>query len=222
MKLTFLGHAAFLLETEGTRVIFDPYKSPDSGGYAPINLPADVVAFSHINDRYHSHTGQIIPPFETLNGLEFPPGGVVSHGLHFEAVPVFETPERLPGDEVTILHLQAEGLHLVHLGDLGHILTDEELAPIHGADIVLCPAGGTPTLALSECAQVLQAIGPKVVIPMHYKTPRINLAIQSLETFLDAVESLGWPVDRRTESTIELSRDRLPSAPLIICLEPCR
>ena len=57
---------------------------------------------------------------------------------------------------------------------------------------------------------------------MHYKTPRINLAIQSLETFLDAVESLGWPVDRRTESTIELSRDRLPSKPTIICLEPCR
>ena len=222
MKLTFLGHAAFLLETEGTRVIFDPYKSPDSGGYAPIDLPANVVAVSHINDRYHSHTGQIVPPFETLNGLEFPAVGVVSHGLRFEAVPVFETPERLAGDEVTMLHLRSERLHLVHLGDLGHILTPEELAPIQGAYIVLCPAGGTPTLAISECAQVLQAIGPKIVIPMHYKTPRINLAILPLETFLDAVQPLGWAVDRRSESTIELSREQLPSSPTIICLEPCR
>jgi L-ascorbate metabolism protein UlaG (beta-lactamase superfamily) len=222
MRITFYGHAAFLLEAGGTRVIFDPYRSPDCGGYAPIAEPADVVAVSHENDRYHSHLGQIVPPFEVVRGLEVPPEGLPVHGLRFEAVPVFETPERLPGDEVTVVHLRTEGLHVVHLGDLGHRLRAEELAPLRGAEVVLCPAGGPPTLAFADIPDVLAAIGPRVVIPMHYKTPRINLAIEPVERFLEAVASLGWKVERTGGVTVELARDRLPPEPTIICLEPCR
>ena len=75
MRLTWYGHAAFLIETGGLRVILDPYRSPDSGGYEPINEPADVVVVSHENDRYHSHLGQIVPPFEVIRALEMPPEG---------------------------------------------------------------------------------------------------------------------------------------------------
>ena len=222
MKFTFFGHAAFLVETLGSRIILDPYKSPDSGGYAPINEPADLVIVSHINDRYHSHTGQILPPFQTYNGLEFSAEGVEAKGIHFEAVPVYETPERLAGDEVTILHFRAEGLHVVHLGDLGHLLTPEELAHIQGADIVLCPAGGKPTLDLADCPAVLQAISPKVVIPMHYKTPRINLAIETRERFLEAMAPLMWEVEMTGGTSLESNRENLPNATRIVCLEPCR
>ena len=75
MKITWYGHAAFLIETAGLRVILDPYRSPDSGGYEPIAEPADLVVVSHENDRYHSHLGQIVPPFEVIRALEVPPGG---------------------------------------------------------------------------------------------------------------------------------------------------
>ena len=66
MKITWYGHAAFLIETQGLRIILDPYRSPDCGGYEPIAEPADLVIVSHENDRYHSHLGQIIPPFDTI------------------------------------------------------------------------------------------------------------------------------------------------------------
>ena len=118
MRLTWYGHAAFLIETEGLRIILDPYRSPDSGGYEPIAAPADLVVVSHENDRYHSHLGQIVPPFEVVRGLEVPEGGRVVRGIRFEAVRVFETPERRPEDEVTIIHFRAEGLDLVHRGEL--------------------------------------------------------------------------------------------------------
>ncbi len=94
MRITWYGHAAFLIETEGTRVILDPYRSPESGGYLPIDEPADVVVVSHENDKYHSHLGQVVPPFEVVRALEMPAGGTVVRGIRFEAVPVFETPER--------------------------------------------------------------------------------------------------------------------------------
>src|SRR6185437_15351244 len=130
MRITWYGHAAFRIETGGLRVILDPYKSPDSGGYGPIDESADVVVVSHENDRYHSHLGQIVPPFEVVRGLEVPPGGTIAAGIQFEVIRVFETPEKRREDEVTIVHFEAEGLRVVHLGDLGHPLTDDELAPI--------------------------------------------------------------------------------------------
>src|SRR4051812_36674212 len=119
MRITWYGHAAFLIESGGLRIILDPYRSPESGGYLPIDEPADVVVVSHENDKYHSHLGQVVPPFEVVRALELPAGGAVVRGIHFEAIPVFETPERKAGDEVTIVHLRAEGLHVVSLGDLG-------------------------------------------------------------------------------------------------------
>src|SRR5690349_11542607 len=181
MRITWYGHAAFLIETQGLRVIMDPFRSPDSGGYEPIDEPADIVVVSHENDRYHSHLGQIVPPFEVVRGLEVPPGGQEVRGMRFESVPVFETPEKLAGDEVTIVHFRAEGLHVVHLGDLGHALDDNELEPIRGADVALLPAGGPPTIDYPLIPPLLDAIGPRLAIPMHYKTPKINLKIQPVE-----------------------------------------
>src|SRR6476619_1858430 len=115
MRINWYGHAAFLIETQGRRIILDPYRSPDSGGYEPINEPADLVVVSHENDRYHSHLGQIVPPFGVLRALELPQGGVTVGEVAFEAVHVFETPERRPEDEVTIVQVRAEGLRIVFL-----------------------------------------------------------------------------------------------------------
>src|SRR3954464_6793490 len=187
MRITWYGHAAFLIEPGGLRVILDPYRSPDSGGYLPIAEPADLVVVSHENDRYHSHLGQIVPPFEVVRALEIPPGGQTVRGLHVEAVHVFETPERLPEDEVTIVHFRAEGLHVVFLGDLGHPLEERELAPLRGAEVVLAAVGGPPTIDLADLPPLLDAIGPRLVLPMHYKTPKINLDIQPVERFLEAL-----------------------------------
>src|SRR3954447_4274821 len=102
MRIKWYGHAAFLIETQGLRIILDPFRSPDSGGYEPIDEPADIVVVSHENDRYHSHLGQIVQPFDVVRALEIPPGGQEVLGIRFEALRVYETPERKPEDEVTV------------------------------------------------------------------------------------------------------------------------
>lgn len=220
MRITWYGHAAFLIETGGLRVILDPYRSPDSGGYEPINEPADVVVVSHENDRYHSHLGQIVPPFEVVRALDLPPGGQDFRGLRFEAVHVFETAERRPEDEVTVVHFRAEGLHVVFLGDLGHPLTDAELAPLRGADVVLAAAGGPPTIDFPDIPPLLDAIGPRLVVPMHYKTPRINLAIEPVERFLECLP--GVPVDRPGTTWIDVNRESLSKERRVVVLEHAR
>jgi L-ascorbate metabolism protein UlaG (beta-lactamase superfamily) len=220
MRITWYGHAAFLIETQGLRVILDPYKSPDSGGYAPIDEPADVVVISHINDRYHSHLGQVVPPFEVVPGLEVPEGGAVARGLRFQTIRVYETPQRKPGDEVTVVHFEAEGVRVVFLGDLGHPLSDGELEPIRGAEVVLVPAGGPPTIDYPEIPPLLDAIGPRLIVPMHYKTPKINLNIQHVERFLEHFP--GLPVDRPGTSRLEVGNETLPEGRRIVVLEHAR
>ena len=95
---------------------------------------------------------------------------------------------------MTIVHFRSEDLHLVFLGDLGHPLSEEELAPLRGADIVLAAAGGPPTIDFPDIPGPLDAIGPRIVLPMHYKTPKINLNIQPLERFLEVLP--GYTVER--------------------------
>jgi L-ascorbate metabolism protein UlaG (beta-lactamase superfamily) len=220
MRITWYGHAAFLVETDGLRIILDPFRSPDSGGYEPIAEPADLVVVSHENDRYHSHLGQIVGSFDVVRALELPPDGAVVRGVRFESVHVYESPERLPEDEVTIVHFRADDLHVVFLGDLGHRLSEDELAPLLGADIVMAAAGGPPTIDFPEIPALLDAIGPRVILPMHYKTPKINLNIQPLERFLEVLP--GDKVERPGTSSIEIARDTLPAERTIIVLEHAR
>ena len=221
MRITWYGHAAFRVETGGLSLILDPYRSPDAGGYAPIADRADMVVVSHENDRYHSHLGQITPPFAVVRGLELPPEGVdLAPGVHLNAIHVFETPEKLADDEVTLLHFRSEGLHVVFLGDLGHPLDESDLAPLRGADVVLAAAGGKPTIAIDDLVPLLEAIKPRLVVPMHYKNPWINLDILEVQALLDALD--GWEVRRSPESSVELTHSSLPTNPTILVLEPAR
>jgi len=221
MRITWYGHAAFLIESEGRRIILDPFRSPDSGGYEPIDEPADLVVVSHENDRYHSHTGQIRPPFQRINALEFPPEGLEAQGIHFQAIRVFESPERKPEDEVTIVHFRLEGIHVVFLGDLGHELSDSELSRIRGAEVILAATGGPPTIEIDALIHLLGQVGPRVILPMHYKTPRINLNIQPIEAFLEALPE-GTVVVRPGENSLEVTLDRLPSRRTVVVLEHAR
>ena len=220
MRITWYGHAAFLVETGGLRIILDPFRSPDSGGYEPINESADVVVVSHENDRYHSHLGQIIPPFAVLRGLEFPSGGHEYGGITFESVHVYENDERRPEDEVTILHFKAEGMRVVFLGDLGHALSIEELKPLRGAEILMAAAGGPPTIGFAEIPKLIDEIGPRLILPMHYKTPRINLKIEPVERFLECLPTVK--VERPGAASIDLTYDTLPLESRIVILEHAR
>jgi L-ascorbate metabolism protein UlaG (beta-lactamase superfamily) len=220
MRITWYGHAAFLVDTQGLRIILDPYRSPDCGGYEPVAERADLVVVSHENDRYHSHLGQIVPPFVTVRALELAAEGTVIKGIRFESVHVFETGQRLPEDKVAIVHFRSEDLHVVFLGDLGHPLTKVELAPLRGADIVLAAAGGPPTIDYPDIPPLMDAIGPRIIMPMHFKTSKIDLNIQPLERFLEALPR--DPIERPGRSTIEITREKLPPRRTIMVLEHAR
>ena len=122
-------------------------------------------------------------------------------GIRFEAIRVFETPDRLPEDEVAIISFQAEGLRVAFLGDLGHPLSDSEAAPIRGTDVLLVPAGGRPTIDLDDVPELIRQLEPRWVLPMHYLTPRINLKLRPVEEFVARLP--GWEVEQGREFVAE-------------------
>ena len=221
LNVTWFGHAAFLLKSPELSIILDPYKYPDAGGYEPIDASADAVVISHINDRYHSHTGQIRPGFELLKAFEFPPEGVTLRGVTFRSIPVYETPEKLAGDEVTVIRFTMGGLEVVYLGDLGHALSDAEYAELGHPDLVFASTGGKPTIALEELVPMIDRLAPKWVIPMHFKTPKVNLKILPNETFLDLVGG-RYAIHKAGSSTIDLPIDHQGHGPEVIVLEHLR
>ena len=156
-------------------------------------------------------------PSSCVRPLEIPEGGSVVKGIRVETVRVFEHTDRNPNEQVTIIHFRSEDMHLVFLGDLGHPLTEEEVAPLRGADIVLIPAGGPPTIDFPEIPALLDAIGPLLVVPMHYKTRKINLNIKPVIKFLEALPDV--PVVRTGTTSLDLSRDTLPERRTIKVLD---
>ena len=92
--------------------------------------------------------------------------------------------------------------------------------PCRGADIVLIPAGGPPTIDYSDVPPLIDAIGPRIVVPMHFKTPRINLNIKPVTTFIEAMA--GETVVRTGTTSIEASRDTLPERRTIFVLDHAR
>ena len=217
LQITWLGHAAFLLEPgTGLRVLLDPYRAPDAGSYAPIDVPADVVLASHLNPKYHSHWAAAKGDPVRLSGVGIAAasGGVEAYGIRFQAIRVWESTERTV--PVSMPYFQVDGTSFCHSGDLGHALSPEEAAPLRGVDVFFAVAGGSPTVALPDLKSTIDWIQPRVVIPMHYQNGKSNLPILPIDEFLALFEP--HQIVRSASPTLTLCPEKLPQEMQVIVL----
>lgn len=189
MKLTWHGHSCFTVETTQGTLVIDPYEDNYVPGYAPIRLSADQVACSH-QHRDHN-AAQIV----TLSG----------------AVPAFQlsTLETFH-DEVqgakrgkTLMFiLEAEGMRLAHLGDIGCALTPQQMEQLENLDVLLLPVGGFYTIGPKEAQELILALNPRIVVPMHYRSDTFGYEVLApVEDFL----SLRNDVVRYEENWIQIT-----------------
>ena len=71
-----------------------------------------------------------------------------------------------------------------HLGDLGQPLTANQIEEIGSVDVLLIPVGGGTTISASQAAALVRSMEPKIVIPMHYKTPALTKELDTVDKFL--------------------------------------
>ena len=156
MKITWYGHACFLIETAEGSAVLDPYAPGSVPGLRLPPLEADLVLCSH-EHRDHGYRAGV-----RLSGK--------APGLRVETLDTWhdERGGALRGPN-TIHLLEAEGLRLVHLGDLGHMLTAEQIRALGRIDVLLIPVGGHYTIGPETAAELAEALAPGITVPMHYR-----------------------------------------------------
>jgi L-ascorbate metabolism protein UlaG (beta-lactamase superfamily) len=105
-------------------------------------------------------------------------------------------------------------VNVLHLGDLGHVLSDEQVEEIGNVDVLLLPVGGVTTINAAMAAEVIRKLEPRVVIPMHYKTPKTDRDLEPVENFLK--EMGQTQVEPRPK--LNVSRSNLPITTEVIVL----
>ena len=217
MKITWYGHAAFLIETGTSRIILDPYTS--TCGFDPIDDSADIVMISHENEKYHSGLSELKGNFKLIDGLKLAESDSLEQsGITFSACEVYEdTDQNGPN---AMLKLASEGLTVAHLGDLGHRLNETQKDFLKGTDILLALAGGMPTLSMPDLMDIINDINPSIIIPMHFKIGKLDLPIHDDNKLLAYFDENS--VIRLNDSSIELLRLNLPDEPIVVRLDPAR
>lgn len=216
MKVKYLGHAAFELTSDGgTKIVFDPYESGSYDGalkYGPITGVYDLAVVSH---EHPDHCDMRVK--ESAKHVVDAPGEFDIMGLHVKASPTYhdesEGSER-GGNLVSVVEL--DGMRIAHLGDLGHPLSEEELEGIKGVDLLLIPVGGFFTIDAEAAAELVRKAEPKVVIPMHFKTDKVDFPIAPVDQFTSLMEN----VETAGGSTFTITGDESRGGMRVVVLDP--
>lgn len=193
MEVTYLGHACFRIRTYvapfgWVTIVTDPY-DPGMVGLKFPRVEADIVVISH-EHRDHNALGEIKngEGAKILRG----PGEYEIKGITIRGIQTWHDEKKgLERGENTVYTIESEGVKIIHLGDLGHKLTDSELAQIGAVDIVLVPVGGFYTIDSEVAGEVVSQLEPKVVLPMHYKIDGMGPTFEKLSGVGEFIKEMG-------------------------------
>ena len=158
MKLTWLGHSCFKMESNGYTVILYPYEDDYVPGLAPVRETADAVFCSH---EHKDHNARAVV---TLKQDKTPSPFTITeiHTWHDEV-------QGAKRGENCIRIFDDGTYRVAHLGDLGCELEPEQIEQLKGLDAVMIPVGGFYTIDATQAKVLIDQIQPRVTIPMHYR-----------------------------------------------------
>jgi L-ascorbate metabolism protein UlaG (beta-lactamase superfamily) len=172
------GHSFFEVESsKGTRIVLDPHAID---AYGRNEVSADLVLISHLHND-HNQVGVIKNQAKAkiVYGLktgakrpDWNPIDETFRDVHIRTVGVYhDDVEGMERGKNAVFIIDVDGLHIVHLGDLGHLLTPKQTQQIGPVDVLMIPVGGVYTTNGTEAKQVVEQLKPReYIIPMHYGT----------------------------------------------------
>ncbi len=171
VKVTWLGHSCFELSYNGFSAVIDPYDN--NSAYPPLKTSANAVYCSH-SHHDHCYTDAV-----TLTENKANP---------FKVTKILCCHDQNNGKdrgENTIHIFEAEKIRIAHLGDLGHMLSEEQISQMGHCDCVLVPIGSVYTIDALCAFELYKKLNADIFIPMHYKTEHYGFdVIDGLEQLL--------------------------------------
>lgn len=209
MDITYLGHSCFRIRGSQAIVITDPF--PPDIGYNLGKQTADIVTLSH-NDPSHSYAQGVTGAHIIKGPGEYEIAGVLVLGV----ASYHDGVKGQSKGKNNIYLFEVDGVNICHLGDIGHLLTDEELEELGSIDILMVPVGGVSTINANMAAQIVRKVEPKIVLPMHYKTDKTKRDLEPVDSFLrEMAVTLAEPKPKLT-----VNKNSLPLTLQVVVLTP--
>lgn len=201
-----------ITSSRGVKIITDPYTPNERLAYGEIGESADIVTVSHEHGDHNNVAAVGGSPQVVKATAEV-------KGIKFNATPAYhDASQGKQRGNNTIFSFEVDKIRIAHLGDLGHLLSEEQIASIGKVDILLIPVGGNYTIDAAFATQVVDQLKPGVVIPMHYKVDKITLPIAGVEGLLQGKTN----VTQLDASEVEFRAGQLPASTQIIVLKSAR
>jgi len=211
VRLTFVGHATFLIESPQLVRIATDYND-----FVRPPVVPDIATMNHAHlTHYTDHPDPAIR--SVLRGWR-DDGGPANWDVTYKDVRVRSVSTNIRdwsggtipnGNSIFIFEIGS--LCIAHLGHLHHTLTQRQLDDMGHVDVVLMPVDGAFTLDLEGMVEVLESIKAPLMIPMHY------FSRSTLDRFLARVRD-KYPVEFHDTPSVVLSRDTLPASPKFLVL----
>lgn len=214
MDISSLGHSSFRLRGKTVSVVTDPYDSAMVGLKFPKHIIADIVTVSHDHDDHNAVSQLDGSPF-IING----PGEYEVKGVGVVGILVYHDEEKgAKRGRNTIYRIELDGISIVHLGDLGHMLSSEQIDDLDGVDVLLIPIGGDFTINAQQASEIVSEIEPSIVIPMHYSRDGLSESFKNLSPVSLFLKEMGKetiaPIPK-----ITVTKDKLPEELQVVVLE---
>lgn len=217
MEIIPLGHSAFKLKGKSTSVVTDPYDSVMVGLRFPKHTSAAIVTVSHQHPD-HNRVNVVEPEGEQI--VFCGPGEYEARGVEITGIATFH--DNKGGAERggnTMYKIEIDRVSILHCGDLGHKLTEEQEDLLGDVDVLLIPVGGFYTIDGSTAATVVTQLEPKIVVPMHYQRPELNLrAFADLAPVGVFLKQMGRE-NIVPQPRLKVTKDTLPQEMQIVVLE---
>ena len=210
MELIWHGHSCFRLRGRELTIVTDPFEPTPRA--ASGRLQSEVVTISHDEANHNAVSAVQGTPRLVTGPGEYEMGGAAITGVATPRPP--DQGRSAPRNTAYLIEL--DEVTICHLGDLAVPLGADQVAVVKDADVLLIPVGGHCTIDAAQAAEVVAQVEPKLVVPMHYQSPALPLALDSVDRFCHEMGAAGLTPQPR----LSVTRSSLPDQLTVILLEP--
>ena len=209
MDITWYGHSCFRLSERGATIVTDP--PSEDLGYERPRIRADVVTISHEHPGHNNRVGFRGGPL-FFDG----PGEYEVKGVFITGIATYHDGRNgsVRGRNSVFL-FEFDGVTACHLGDLGHVPSQSQVEALSAVDVLLIPVGGLHTIDASQAAEVISLIEPRLVVPMHYKTPVETAKLHTVDKFLKEMGLAPMP----SQPELKVTKSSLPEETQVVLLD---
>jgi L-ascorbate metabolism protein UlaG (beta-lactamase superfamily) len=218
MELTWFGQTCVRMKGRDAVVVADPY--PSVVGPTGRGITGDIITFSHPDPApparakgRRARDGSTVVPTSLDAAFDLVgPGEYEISNVLLTGVRTYRDDDRgAERGQQTAFIVELDGMHTIHLGDIGHLLTEEKLSDIGSVDIACLPIGGA--LSATRAAELVAQLDPRIVIAMPIPDDEHEAEVAVGRFFHEMGETPA------TQPKLSISMSALPAETTTVLLE---